>query len=68
VEAWSASLDESAWKRIAVRDGAKGPWVVDGVKRRVVARTPRRQQGDAELVVVLRYRDRDHQQVVQVDG
>jgi len=67
VDAWSASLDESAWKRIDVRDGSKGPLVVDVVKRRVVARTPRRQQGDEELVVVLRYRDRDNQQVVKVD-
>jgi SRSO17 transposase len=67
VDAWSASLDESAWKRIDVRDGSKGPLVVEVVKRRVVARTPRRQQGDEELVVVLRYRDRDNQQVVKVD-
>jgi hypothetical protein len=67
VEAWSASLDEGAWQRIDVRDGSKGPLVVEVVKRRVVARTPRRQQGDEELLVVLRYRDRDHQQVVKVD-
>jgi hypothetical protein len=25
VEVWSASRDESAWKRVDVRDGAKGP-------------------------------------------
>ena len=62
-----ASLDEGAWKRIDVRDGSKGPLVVDVVKRRVGARTPRRQQGDEELLVVLRYRDRDNQQVVKVD-
>lgn len=49
VDAWRASLDERAWKRIDVRDGSKGPLVVDVVKRRVVARTPRRQQGDEEL-------------------
>jgi SRSO17 transposase len=67
VDAWSASLEDGAWKRIDVRDGSKGPLVVDVVKRRVVARTPRRQQGDEELVVVLRYRDRDNQQVVKVD-
>ena len=67
VEAWSTALDEGAWKRIDVRDGSKGPLVVDGIKRRVVARTPRRQQGDEELLVVLRYRDRDNQQVVKVD-
>lgn len=67
VEAWSASLAEGAWKRIDVRDGSKGPLVVDVVTRRVVARPPRRQQGAEELLVVLRYRDRDNQQVVKVD-
>jgi hypothetical protein len=49
VEAWRAALAEGAWKRIDVRDGSKGPLVVDVVTRRVVARTPRRQQGDEEL-------------------
>jgi hypothetical protein len=67
VEAWRAALEEGAWKRIDVRDGSKGPLVVDVVKRRVVARTPRRHQGDEDLFVVLRYRDRDNQQVVKVD-
>ena len=67
VEAWSAALAESAWQRLDVRDGSQGPLVVEMVKRRVVARTPRRQQGHEELFGVRRYRDRDHQQVVQVD-
>jgi len=66
-DAWSASLEEGAWKRIDVRDGSKGPLLVDVVKRRVVSRTPRRQQGHEEMVVVIRYRDRDNQQVVKVD-
>jgi len=66
VEAWRAARTDGAGKRLDVRDGSTGPLVVDVVKRRVVARTPRRQQGDEELVVVLRDRDRDHQQVVQV--
>src|SRR2546425_3623879 len=48
VDAWSASLEEGAWKRIDVRDGSQGPLVVDVVKRPVVARTPRRQQGDED--------------------
>lgn len=60
VEAWSAALDEGAWQRLDVRDGSKGPLGGEMVKRRVVARTPRRQQGHEELLVVLRYRDRDH--------
>ena len=50
-----------------MRDGSKGPLVVEAVKRRVVSRTPRRQQGDQETLVVLRYRDRDQAQVVKVD-
>jgi len=33
----------------------------------VVARTPQRQEGHEETVVVVRYRDRDQQEVVQVD-
>jgi hypothetical protein len=67
VQAWSQALDATAWRRIDVRDGAKGPLVVEIVKRRVVARTHRRQQGDEELLAVLRYRDRDQDQVVKVD-
>jgi len=67
VEAWSQALDAEAWRRIDVRDGSKGPLVVEVVKRRVVSRTHRRQQGDEEMVVVIRYWDRDNQQVVQVD-
>jgi SRSO17 transposase len=67
VEAWSQSLAAEAWRRIDVRDGSKGPLVVEVVKRRVVSRTHRRQQGDEELLVVIRYRDRDQEQVVQVD-
>src|SRR5712691_9650698 len=67
VEAWSQSLGEEAWCRIDVRDGAKGPLVVEAVKRRVVSRTHRRQQGDEEMLVVIRYRDRDNQQGIKVD-
>ena len=67
VEAWSQALDDAAWQRIDVRDGSKGPLVVEMVKRRVVSRTHRRQQGDEELLVVIRYRDRDQAQVVKVD-
>jgi len=67
VEAWSQSLGEEAWQRMEVRDGSKGPLVVEAVKRRVVSRTHRRQQGDEEMVVVIRSRDRDQDHVVKVD-
>src|SRR6266581_2620360 len=67
VETWSQSLGEASWQRIDVRDGSKGPLVVEAVKRRVVSRTHRRQQGDEEMLVVIRYRNRDQQEVVKVD-
>ena len=65
---WSQALDATAWRRIDVRDGAKSPLVVEIVKRRVVSRTHRRQQGDEELLAVIRSRARDQAQVVKVDS
>jgi len=67
VDQWNTSLAQEAWTTIDVRDGAKGPLVVELVKRRVVARTPQRQEGHEETVVVVRYRDRDRQEVVTID-
>jgi SRSO17 transposase len=67
VEAWSQSLGEEAWRSIDVRDGSKGPLVVEAVKRRMMSRTHRRQPGAEEMLVVIRYRDRDQQEVVKVD-
>ena len=67
VDQGSATLPADAWTTLDVRDGAKGPLVVDLVKRRVVARTPQRQEGHAEMVVVSRYRERDSHKVVKVD-
>jgi SRSO17 transposase len=67
MDRWRTSLPEEAWTTIDVRDGSKGPLVVDIVKRRVVARTPQRQEGHEEMLVVIRYRERDTHQVVKVD-
>jgi SRSO17 transposase len=67
VEVWSQALEDTAWHRIDVRDGSQGPLVVEAVKRRVVSRTHRRQQGALETLVVLRDRDRAQAQVVKVD-
>lgn len=67
VAAWSQSLGDEAWQRLEVRDGSKGPLVVEAVKRRVASRSHRRQPGEAETLVVIRYRDRDQQEVVKVD-
>jgi SRSO17 transposase len=67
VDKWAASLPKQAWTTIDVRDGSKGPLVVELVKCRVVGRTHRRQQGHAEVLVVIRYRDRDNRRVLKTD-
>jgi SRSO17 transposase len=67
VDEWVTSLRDDAWLEIDVRDGAKGPLMVEVVKRRVVARTDRRQEGHEEVLVVIRYKDRDDQRVVETD-
>jgi SRSO17 transposase len=67
VDKWVGALDENAWAAVDVRDGAKGPLVVQAVKRRVVARTEKRQQGHEEVLVVICYRDRDDRRVVKTD-
>ncbi len=67
VSAWAEGVGDKRWKRLEVRDGSKGPLVVEAVTCRVVTRTPRRQPGDEERVVVIRYLDRDAQQVSKVD-
>ena len=68
VSQWCEALEPEAWRRVDVRDGSKGPLVVEVVKRRVATRTHRRQQDEAEMLVVVRYRDRDDQRVVKVDS
>jgi len=67
VDKWTAERMEDEWTEIDVRDGAKGPLVVEAIKRRVVARTDKRQEGHEEVLVVIRYRDRDNRKVVKTD-
>jgi SRSO17 transposase len=67
LDQWSASLAPETWTTIDVRDGAKGPLIVEIVTCPVVARTPQRQAGHREMAVVVRFRDRDRQEVVQID-
>ena len=58
VDAWCDSLNKDAWARINVRDGEKGPLVLEMVKRRVLARTERSvREATEELLVVTRSRD-----------
>jgi SRSO17 transposase len=67
VDKWTGRVPDEAWSVIEVRDGSKGPLQVEILKRKVVARTPKRREGHAEMLVVIRYRDRDDDRVVKVD-
>jgi hypothetical protein len=67
VDKWKTEHLQEAWTEVDVRDGAKGPLVVEIIKRRVVGRTDRRQEGHEEVLVVIRFRNRDKDEVVQTD-
>jgi SRSO17 transposase len=54
VDNWCAGLPASAWTQIDVRDGEKGPLVIDVVKCRVRARTETGGTGPDELLFVTR--------------
>jgi hypothetical protein len=54
VDRWREALAEDAWTTIDVRDGARGPLVVQAVKTPVRAKTDRRRNGPEETLVVLR--------------
>jgi SRSO17 transposase len=59
VDRWCAALPEAAWETVEVRDGEKGPLVVQAVRRLVQARTEGRPSEEAELLVVFRERQTD---------
>jgi len=67
VDEWASALKKRDWTRVDVRDGSKGPLIVEVAKRHVVARTDKRQEGYQETLVVIRFRDRDNRQVLQTD-
>ncbi|MFO0950004.1 MAG: IS701 family transposase [Isosphaeraceae bacterium] len=56
LDRWRAALPEGAWARVDVRDGEKGPLVVEVVKRRVQPRTETGGTGPEELLFVTRER------------
>lgn len=67
VDEWVGTLNQNNWIKVDVRDGSKGPLTVEMVKRRVVARTDKRQEGHEEVLVVIRFKDRDDHRVLQTD-
>ena len=56
LDRWRAALPESAWTRVEVRDGEKGPLEIEVVKRRVQARTETGGTAPEELLFVTRER------------
>ena len=67
VDKWVGAISKRVWTKVDVRDGSKGPLVGELVKRRVVARTDKRQEGHEEVLVVIRFLERDTRRVVQTD-
>jgi SRSO17 transposase len=59
VDRWCRALPESAWTRIEVRDGEKGPLAIDAVKRRVRARNETGGEGPDEVLFITRERQGD---------
>lgn len=59
VQRWCAALPETAWQTVDVRDGEKGPLVVQAAWTLVQARTEGRVSDVAERLVVFRERQGD---------
>ena len=59
VNDWCSMLLEDAWTKIDVRDGEKGPLVIEAVKCRVQARTDTGGTGPDEILFVTRERQAD---------
>jgi SRSO17 transposase len=51
---WRKSLSPTAWTRVTVRDGEKGPVAIEMVRRRVQTRIERKRMGPQEWLVVTR--------------
>jgi SRSO17 transposase len=60
VDKWCSMLPEDAWTKIDVRDGEKGPLVIEAVKCRVQARTDTGGTGPDEVLFITRTRQPDN--------
>ena len=59
VDRWVADRNNDEWTQIEVRDGEKGPIIVDAIKRPVETGWQKYSTLANEVLVVIRYRDRD---------
>lgn len=55
---WARELPKSAWTRVFVRDGEKGPLILEVATARVRTRTDRKKDGHREIAVVTRSIDK----------
>ena len=63
VDAWTNERTAAEWTRINVRDGEQGPIVVEAIRRHVETGQFRATQATKEVLVVIRYKDRDERTV-----
>jgi SRSO17 transposase len=63
VDRWAAQLTPSAWTRVDIRDGAKGPVIVEVAATSVLAMTERKSTAANETLVVIRRCDESGQEV-----
>jgi SRSO17 transposase len=59
VDRWSREQADDAWVPLDVRDGEKGPLAVEALKRRVETGKRGRPSVTEEVLMIVRYRDRD---------
>jgi SRSO17 transposase len=59
LDRWRSGVSEEGWVAIEVRDGEKGPLMIEAIKRRVRARTATGGTGPEELLFVTRERQSD---------
>src|SRR5262249_15170850 len=59
LDRWRSGMSEGGWVAIEVRDGEKGPLMIEAIKRRVQARTATGGTGPEELLFVTRERRAD---------
>ena len=59
VDRWCARLPATAWRRVEIRAGEKGPLVVEVAQAQVLARTERHDSTETETLVVIRTQQPD---------
>jgi SRSO17 transposase len=66
VDSWVADRDDEEWTEVEVRDGEKGPLIVNAISRPVQTGWEKYSTVTNEVLVVIRYHDRDSR-VVKTD-